>query len=197
MGTEEPPVFPRLETQKKRSLFYKLQLFLVWVLLIVGVGLDFMVGLRLPSFPNLHWSLLLAMWLVAFEFVIMRQFKPGTGPAGKVTNLVLITLALWSVTAYFFGFLDVTLKLVVPSALAATIIANFVLALIDKHGNDMAYLLSGVTLGAVPGIILFFVMDTMPIAWSVCLMLSIILLVGAIIFRGKAVVAELQRRFHV
>jgi hypothetical protein len=86
---------------------------------------------------------------------------------------------------------------VVPSALAATIIANFVLALIDKHGNDMAYLLSGVTLGAVPGIILFFVMDSMPIAWSVCLMLSIILLVGAIIFRGKAVVAELQRRFHV
>ena len=197
MGTEEPPVFPRLETQKKRSIFYKLQLFLVWVLLIVGVGLDFMVGLRLPSFPNLHWSLLLAMWLVAFEFGIMRQFKPGTGPAGKVTNLVLITLALWSVTAYFFGFLDVTLKIVVPSALAALIIANFVLALIDKHGNDMAYLLSGVILGAVPGIILFFVMDSMPLAWSVCLMLSIILLVGAIIFRGKAVVAELQRRFHV
>ncbi|MBR5897018.1 MAG: hypothetical protein IKZ39_05320 [Lachnospiraceae bacterium] len=197
MGTEEPLVFPRLETQKKRSIFYKLQLFLVWVLLIVGVGLDFMVGLRLPSHPTLHWSLLLAMWLVAFEFGIMRQFKPGTGPAGKVTNLVLITLALWCVTAYFFGFLDVTLKLVVPSALAATIIANFVLALIDKHGNDMAYLLSGVTLGAVPGIILFFVMDSMPIAWSVCLMLSIILLVGAIIFRGKAVVAELQKRFHV
>ena len=75
-GTGEDPCYPKFEAQKKRSLFYKIQLFLAWGLLIVGVGLDFMVGLRLPGYPGLHWSLLLAMWLMGLEFGIMRQFKP-------------------------------------------------------------------------------------------------------------------------
>lgn len=79
-----------------------IQLFLVWGLLIAGVGLDFMLGLRLPGYPNLHWSLLLAMWLMGIEFGIMRQFKPDTGSAGKVTMLVLITIMMWCVTANFF-----------------------------------------------------------------------------------------------
>ncbi|MBQ3913332.1 MAG: hypothetical protein II694_10200 [Lachnospiraceae bacterium] len=199
MGAEEEQAacYPQLKAQKKRSFLYKLQLLLVWAALIVGLGLDFTVGLRLPGYPNLHWSLLLAMWLVAIEFGIIRQFKPGTGSAGKVSVLVLITVAAWCVTSYFFGLMQVTFELVVPSVLAATIIANFVLALIDRHGNNMAYLLSGLFLGVVPGVILFIVMDSMPLAWAVCLMISIILFAGAVIFRGKAVKAELQRRFHV
>ena len=44
----EEAYYPRLEAQKKRSLYYKIQLFIVWVILIVGIGLDFMFGLRLP-----------------------------------------------------------------------------------------------------------------------------------------------------
>ena len=197
MGDGEMPLFPKLEAQKKRSLFYKFQLFIVWIVLIVGIGLDLMVDLRLPGYPNLHWSLLLAMWLVAFEFGILRQFKPGTGSAGKVTKLVLIVTAAWCVTAYYFGFIKITLDLAVPCVLAAMIIALFVLALIDRHGNTMAYLLSGVVLGVVPSVIQYFVRDSLPLAWTVCLMVSMILLIGAVIFRGKDVTAELQRRFHV
>lgn len=196
-GAGEEPCYPKFEAQKKRSLYYKMQLVIVWGLLIVGVGLDFLVGLRLPGFPDLHWCLLLAMWLIGFEFGIMRQFKPGTGSAGKVTMLVLITIAMWCVTAYFFGFMDITIDLVIPAALAATIIANFVLALLDKNGNTMSYLLSGLFMGVVPSVICFFVRSKMPLAWAICLMVSVILFAGAVIFRGRAVAAELQRRFHL
>ena len=196
-GDAGAPCYPKPEMQKKRSMFYKFQLLFVWVILIVGIGLDFMIRLRLPSYPDLHWRLLLAMWLVAVDFGIMRQFKPGTGSAGKVTMLVLIITAAWCVTAYYFGILNITLDLVVPSVLTAMIIANFVLALLDKHGNTMAYLLSAVVLGVVPSVILFFVRDSMPLAWTVCLMISVIIFAGAVIFRGRAVAAELQRRFHV
>jgi hypothetical protein len=166
-------------------------------LLIVAIGLDFMVGLRLPGYPDLHWSLLLAMWLLVVEFGIMRQFKPGTGSAGKVTMLVLITLVTWCVTAYFFGFMKITIDLVVPCALAATIIANFVLAMIDKNGNTMSYLLSGVFLGVVPSVICYFVRNQMPLAWVICLLVCVVLFAGAVIFRGRAVAAEFQRRFHL
>ena len=189
--------YPKLEAQKKRSLLYKIQLMAVWGLLIVGIGLDFMLKLRLPGYPKLHWNLLLAMWLIVFEFGIMRQFKPGTGSAGKVSMLVLITIAGWCVTAYFFGFMKITIDLVVPCALAATIAVNFVLAMIDKNGNTMACLLSGLAMGVVPGVFCLFAQRKMPLAWTVCLMLSIVLLAGAVIFRGRAVAAEFRRRFHI
>ena len=197
MGTNEDALFPKPEAQKKRSFLYKLQLFIVWVILIVGLGLDFFVGLRLPSYPTLHWSLLLAMWLVTFEFGIMRQFRPGTGSAGKVTTLTLITLALWFVTAHYFGFMQVTVDIAIPCALGATIITDFILAMLDKKSNTMPYLLSGLFLGVVPSVILFFVRDSMPLAWSVLTMVSVILFAAAIIFKGKAVTGELQKRFHV
>ena len=127
----------------------------------------------------------------------MRQFKPETGSAGKVTMLVLIILASWCVTAYFFGFMKVTVDLVIPSALTAMITANFVLAMIDKNGNTMAYLLSGLLMGVVPSVICYFARTKTPLAWAICLMVSVVLFAGAIIFKGRAVAAELRRRFHV
>ena len=69
--------------------------------------------------------------------------------------------------------------------------------MIDKNGNTMSYLLSGLLMGVVPSVILYFVRAKMPIAWAVCLMVSVILFAGAVIFKGRAVAAELQRRFHV
>ncbi len=196
-GTGEDPCYPKFEAQKKRSIIYKIQLFLAWMLLIVGIGLDFMVGLRLPGYPKLHWSLLLALWLMVVEFGIMRQFKPGTGSAGKVTMLVLLTIAGWCVTAYFFGFMKITVDLVIPSALAAMITAHFVLAMIDRNGNTMAHLLAGLLLAVVSGVICYFTKTKMPLAWAVCLMVSVVLFAGAVIFRGRAVAAELRRRFHI
>ena len=172
-GGAEEPCYPKFEAQKKRSFFYKMQLLAVWSILIIGVCLDFMVKIRL------------------------RQFKPGTGSAGKVTMMVIITIAMWCVTAYFFGLLKITLDLVVPVVLAATITANFVLALIDKNGNTMLYLLTGLFMGLVPSIIYFFASAKMPIAWVICLMVSVILFAGSVIFRGRAVAAEFQRRFHL
>ena len=111
--------------------------------------------------------------------------------------MVLITIVMWCVTAYFFGLMKITFDLVIPVALAATVTANFVLALIDKNGNTMSYLLSGLFMGIVPGVICYFVSSKMPIAWAVCLMVSVILFAGAVIFRGRAVAAEIQRRFHL
>ena len=177
-GSAEEPCYPKFEAQKKRSFFYKMQLLAVWSVLIIGVCLDFMVKLRLPGYPDLHWSLLLAMWLIGFEFGIMRQFRPGTGSAAKVTMMVIITIAMWCVTAYFFGLLKITVDLVVPIVLAATITANFVLALLDKNGNTMLYLLTGLFMGLVPSIRYFFVSAKMPLAWVICLMVSVILFAG-------------------
>ena len=197
MGEGDRAYFPVQDTMKFRSFLYKLQLFIVWVVIIACLGLDFLVHLRLPGLPELHWSLLVAMWLVAFEFLIMRQFKLGMGSARKVTMMVLIILAMLSVTAYFLGFLQITLDLIVPVVITGAVIANFVLAMVDKNGNAMAYLLSGLLCGVIPSIVLFIVKDRMPVAWMVCMIVSLVLFAGVIIFKGRLVAGELQRRFNV
>ncbi len=49
----------------------------------------------------------------------------------------------------------------------------------------------------VPSIVYYFASAKMPIAWVICLMVSVIFFAGAVILKGRAVAAELQRRFHV
>ena len=196
-GEAEKPFFPRRDTLQFRSFLYKLQLFIVWVVVIVALCLDFLVAVRIPDMPNFHWSLVLAMWLIVFEYGIIRQFRPGMGPARKVTMMVLLILAMLTITAYFFGFLQITFDLIIPIVLAGTVIAGFVLAMVDKNGNALVYLLSDLLLGVLPCLILLIIHKEMPIAWVICMTVSVILLVGAIVFKGKSVAAELHRRFNV
>ena len=197
MGEGETAYFPVRDTLRFRSFLYKLQLFIIWIAVILCIALDFLMSVRLPDYPELHWSLLAAMWLVAFEFLIMRQFRPGTGSARKVSMMVLIIMAMLLITAYYFDFWRVTLEIIVPIVITGTVIANFTLAMVDKKGNTMAYLLTNFLFGVIPSIILYFTQEVMPPAWMICLIVSLILFVGAIIFKGKSVAAELQRRFNV
>ena len=196
-GEAEAPYFPRQTNMQIRSLFYKVQLFVVWVIVIVSLGLDFLVGLKFPEFPALHWSLIVTMWLFVFEFGIMRQFKPGTGSARKVTYMVFAILILMMITSYFFGFFRLTLDLIIPAVITGTVIANFVLAMVDKKGNAMAYLLTALLLGLIPCIVLYFSEKDMPVAWIVCMITTVILFTAAVIFKGKAVLSEIRRRLNV
>ena len=189
--------FPAVDALKVRSFIYKLQTLIILSTVIIGLGLDFFYKIRIPGYPKLHWSLLVAMWLLAFEFFIMRQFRPDTGSARKVTLILIVTLIMLLITAHYLDFMWLALDWVVPIVLAAMMITNFVLAMIDKQGNTMAYLLSGSFFGLLPCIIRFAAEGKMSVTWLICSMVGTILLVAAVIFRGRAVFGEIQRRFNL
>ncbi|MCR5153580.1 MAG: hypothetical protein K6B75_01910 [Lachnospiraceae bacterium] len=199
VGDGEEAYFPEQSSLQFRSFLYKVQMFIVWALIFTGLGLDFFIGLRFKGFPDLHWSLVFAMWLVAFEFGIMKQFRPGASSAKKVSMVVLILTVLVVITSYYFDFMWLTRDWIVPIVIAATLIANFVLTMLDKNGNAMAYLLSSLLFGLIP----FWIMyarhkgTPMPMPWIICLIISITLLAGIIIFKGRAVAKEFQKRFHI
>ncbi len=196
-GSEEAAVFPRQTILQIQSFFYKLQSFIVWTLIIVALGLDFLFNIRpFPGF-SFHWSLILLMWMMAFEFGIMRLFKKGFSSSRILTIFVLIVLIMLSITAYYFRMLGYVLSWVVPIVLIGTMTANFVLAMIDKSGNSMVYLLSNVLVGVLPYISLYLLGRDCPMAWVVALMVSVIFFVGAIIFKGREVVSEIQRRLNM
>ncbi len=196
-GEGERPYFPEKSNLQFRSFLYKVQMFIVWAVIIAGFGLDFLLGLRFPSFPELHWCLIITMWLVAFEFGIMKQFKPGTASARRVTIMVFMILILLTITSYFFDFLWLTRDWIVPIAIAATIVVNFILTMMDKQGNAMTYLLTGLLFGVIPFWVMYIQRKNMPMTWVICLIISVTMFAGAIIFKGRTVAKEFQRRFHI
>ena len=196
-GEPESPYFPEQPLLQFRSFLYKLQMFIAWAVIIACLALDFLQKLRFPGFPVLHWSLLLAMWIIAVEFLIVRLFKPGSTTARTVTLVVTIVLILLLVTSHFFGFLWLVRDWIVPVTISASLIANFVFTLVDKQGNSMSYLLSGLLFGTVPFLVLYIIQREMPLTWIICLIISITLFAGAIIFKGRMVSGELRKRFHL
>ena len=52
-------------------------------------------------------------------------------------------------------------------------------------------------MGALPLGAIYFWKGVTPVAWIICLLVSTILFVGAVIFKGRAVAKEMQRRLNV
>ncbi|MCR5824288.1 MAG: hypothetical protein K6G60_07665 [Lachnospiraceae bacterium] len=197
IGEGEAPYFPEHPALQFRSFLYKLQMFIAWAVIIASLGMDFLLGMKFPSFPDLHWSFIFTMWVVAVEFCIMKQFRPGTASARKLTVMVFIILVLLLVTSYCFDFLWLTKDWIIPIAIAATLVVNFVLTMLDKQGNAITYLLTELFFGLIPFVVMYTLKRDMPMTWGICLMVSIAVLAAAIIFRGRTIAREFQRRFHL
>ncbi len=199
VGEAEEKYFPTQTILKLQSLFYKVQLFIVWIIIITALGLDYLF--KLPLGPNgtyqFHWSLLILMWLFAFEFGIRRLFKKGMSPARIVTIFVFAVMIMMAITAFYFGFLNLFVCWILPNFVMATMVANFVFAMLDKSGNSMAYLLTNIVLGIMPYIAFMSFKRNSPVEWIVCLLVGFVLFVGAIIFKGREVASEIQRRLNV
>ena len=196
-GDSDGPYFPKQTVLWRKSFLYTLQLFIVWAVVIAALGIDFLLQVRIPPSSSVHYSLILAMWLITFEFAIMRQFKNSGGSSRKVTMMVLIILVLIIVTSYYYGFFRITIDWIAPCAIAGMMIANFVLAMIDRRGNAMVYLLTGVLVGVLPYIILSISHRKPSITWIICMLIGIILFVGAVIFKGRSVAGEIRKRLNV
>lgn len=185
--------WPYQETLKKESILYKIQLFFVLSLVIVSLALDFLFDLQ----PGVHWSVVITLWLLAFEFGIIKLFRNYFSPSKVVTEVALIVSLLLLFTGYWIHHLTVIGGIVIPIICLGTLITNFILILVDRASNAMVYLLCNVLVGALPYLVLLFMKHTIPFLWILCLMISVITFIGACVFRGRQVWSELQKRFNM
>ena len=196
-GEADATYFPKQTLLRRKSFLYKLQLFIVWIVVIAALGIDFLLDIRIPPSSDVRYSLILSMWLIAFEFAIMRQFRSHGGSSRKVTMMVMIILILLTVTSYYYGFFTLTTQWIAPCAITGMMIANFVLAMVDKNGNAMVYLLTNVLIGILPYIVLSASHRRAGITWVICMLTGIILFIGAVIFKGRSVAGEIKKRLNV
>lgn len=201
-GPAEAAYFPATAPRIHRaSLLYKIIAFLLSAMVVVAGAFDFLL---LDDTPHRHFSLLLAVWFLAALRVLRSVLRRRYNGPRQIFNLLLLVSALLVFTDWFNGYTGYSLDLVVPILCCVALGCNFVFAFLRSRftANALVYLLMNIGIGLLPYILLFLrldggKLDAHSIPWVICLILSIITFLGLVIFRGRALKSEIEKRLHL
>lgn len=177
---------------KAKAFIYKLQLFIVLTAIAVGISLDYLLELN----NGTHYSLIIALWLIVFELQLRNNIKRIFVISRTVSIGILYSCLLLLLTAYWFGFFDIAAYMIVPIMLGAALLANLTFSMIDTTENALVYLLGNILLVMVIYAALRIKRVETGLVWTICLMVSIVSLIGIIIFKGRKVSNEIQKRMN-
>lgn len=204
VGSGEAPHWPGAAPQVRRmSLLYKVVAFVLLGGAVVGGTLDFL----LDETPHRHWSVLLAVWVLAALWLLRTLlYRRTNGPRLLFQLFVLLSL-LAVFTDWFLGANGMAVDLVVPVLCSAALVVNFVFAFvrIKFTENALVYLLLNIVIGALPDLLLLFHLGELvtgrinarSVPWLVCFVISILTFLGLIIFKGRTLRIELEKRLHL
>lgn len=193
-GTDEREVFPSIPSYyKKFALFFKIFNLSSIAAAIVAIMLNFM----LPS--DGFWSLFVVVGIFCTWVFVVFSIKRRYNVIRTVTYcgiLGIIFSFVWDYMTVWHGW---SVAYVLPIMPTASMIACFVVALCLKIavGDYIMYLLLSGVIGLAPIVsLLFFEIDpTLPS--YICVTISAISLFAILIFLGKNLLNELQKRLHV
>lgn len=178
---------------KKASLFYKIQLLVVLVSVVICLGLDYLFELH----GKLHWGMIVAIWGIAFELILRRLIKRFFILSQVIGRIIISIILLILITARFAGFWYIATAYIVPIIILVALVTFFVLALVDKGENAMVYLLCSILGGIVPFIGILLIERKTPFFWSICVMTSMVVVIGIAIFRGRKMLLEIRKRTNI
>lgn len=192
-GNESTPNnWPTLVKLKKQAFFYKLQLFIVLTSIVVALSLDFLLELN----NGKHWSLIVALTIFMVEITVLHFIKKSVVIA-KIISLSTLNIAfILVVTGWYYNFLHPIAYLVLPIMISAALIANFIFSLLDTADNALVYLLGNILIGVLSYLVLIFSHRNRTIAWTICLMISVVTFIGIAVFKGSKVWSEVQKRMN-
>ena len=193
-GEDEAPLWPKTVPAAWRlALFYKIVAFVLLAGVVVCVTIDFQTE------GTLHWSYLVALCVLVFLTLLrswLRHFQ--SMPRLLFQVLVAVSAVAWLCDWYVHGG-GFAVDYVIPILCTVTLVLNFVLAFIPGRmaENGLVYLLMNIGVGVVPYLLLFLRPDGYPLPWLVCLVVSVVTFLGLVVFRGRILLAELEKRLHL
>lgn len=200
-GTGGEPHWPATAPKVRRAiLLYKFIAFALLGGAIICCALDYLID----QGEHDHWSLLVLFWVVAIllylRFIFLRKYN---GPSMLFWLLVILSI-LVLYTDSFFGFTGISSNYIVPILCSITMVLNYIFAFLNIRfaENAMVYLLSNILVGVLPFalLLLFNVGSSRPVTqslpWVICLILSGITFLGVVIFKGRTLRSEIEKRLH-
>ena len=191
-GTASPNNWPSPTRLRKQAFLYKLQLFIVLATIVVGLSLDFLLNLN----NGTHYSLIFSLWLIIFELDLWSNIKKVFIISKTVSITILHLSLLLLLTAWFYNFYDIAAFMIVPILTGTALLANMTFAMIDTKENAMVYLLENILIVFIIYAVLKARHIQPGLIWTICLMISLVCLIGIIIFKGRKVSNEIQKRMN-
>lgn len=192
-GEATAPVYPKVEPPRRRiSMAYKVLAFVLLAATVVCIAVDLLT-------PGIHWSLLVTLCVLAF----LGMLRVALNQRPNVPRLLFQLLVAVSLAALFcdwyVGGIGFSRDYLVPALCTITLILNFILAFVKKSfaENGLVYLLMNIIIGVVPYLLLFLRADVHPMAWVICLVVSIITFLGLVVFKGRELFSEMHKRLHL
>lgn len=200
-GEGERNYWPTLKQNKKRILALKITAFAIIATCVISVAIDYLF----LTFEHLGWSPIVVAWVLISawltDHVIRKHFNLlKTMFVGMIT-ISLLCLATELYIHFFWDvpYLAITFGYIIPILCSVNMVASFVLSFIDKEFTDhsLIYMLFNILFGIAPWIGILFYKGLPPMAWSVCLVINILAFAGLFILKGKTVINEFKKRFHL
>ena len=195
LGEGEPPRYPSVEPEQRRySLAYKIVAFVLLTATVICVAID-LLG---PDTP-VSWSIPVILG-VAGTLILLRVMMKRRRNAPKLLfqTLVLVSVVL-VLCDLATGWHRFSVDYVVPILCTVALVLNSIFGYINRHFTEsgLVYLLRGIVVGALPYQPFLLSPQQAPVAWTVCLIVGIITFLSLVIFKGRDLWTELQKRLHL
>lgn len=193
-GEPSEDVYPRRDSLKVQSFAYKLQMFIAVSAMAVCLGCEFLLDLK----TFFHWSLLVCVWVIGGELWLAAVIHGHRNP-GRVVALN----AWWAAILIMLTFLiikdvrPIYFWYIMPAIAIAAEVLLFIFMMRDKSHNLMVYLLGCSFICIVMGVLCMLITGERTVLWVICLLAGIVGIIGAVVFKGRTVPYELQKRFHI
>lgn len=196
VGEGGVPYFPNVEPAMRRaSLLYKFVAFFLLGGTVVCAAVDFL----LTEEEHLHWSVLVLACVIAVLLLLHTLMKRRHNAPRLLFQILVGASVLTLFGDWFLGWKGYSIDLVIPILCIIALVINFIFAFVNTRvtENALVYLLLNMLLGVVPYVALTLRRGTTPIAWVLCLVVSVITFLGLVIFKWRTLRIELQKRLHM
>lgn len=185
--------WPSIDKFRKQAMAYSIQLFILLTLTAVSLGLDFLFELN----NGKHWSLIVLMSVLMGE-ILARGYLKKNIVFVKVVNISFLHIFMIILFAsWYYGFLGPMAHFAIPIAISVLTVLDWILAVIDKKGNALVYLLILQVVSIIAYAILFIGKFERTLPWDISIIISVVSLIGIFVFRGKKVTGELEKRMNI
>ena len=189
----QDPYFPDCSRLKTQSFWYKLQLFIMCAATFICFAVDFLITYD----RDIHWSLIVLLWVVGFQILLNKLIKRHSLPSYFVFYIAVYIGVLLLPTAYYLGFLSFCVNYILPCICMTALILNFIFCMLDKTGNAMVYMLCNVLIGVLPSIIMIAIYGMAPLFWIICMITTVVSIFALVIFVGPKVRNEIIKRLNI
>ena len=197
----ERDYWPRIYPDTRRRKAFKIVSFCVISICIISLAMDYLF----LKTEHLSFSPVVLAWMLVTGWLLEVVLKKHYNILQTMFVSMLTISFLCEFTELFIHFAwdvpyrEITLGYIIPIACSACLIADFVLSFVDRKFTEhsMIYTFLFILVGVVPWLALLFIQGEPPLTWSVCMVINVLAFVGLIVFRGRTVIAEFKKRFHM